>query len=124
MVRVVDRHQLRDEPAHRTAHDVCRLDAERVEQAGCIGGHVAEEICGFCVSAQGGGDVGRAGRIHPGGQPAVAVVETDDAKSATGEQLAKTVVPGEHLHPEPSYEQYRDAVGVAECLVLDLDPVG
>ena len=43
-VRVLDGDGLGDHPAHRRADDVGRVDAERVEQADGVGGHVGEAV--------------------------------------------------------------------------------
>jgi len=41
---VLDRHRLHDHPAHRRADNVRRIDAEMVQQADGISGHVGQPI--------------------------------------------------------------------------------
>ena len=61
---------------------MCGLDAERIEQAGCIIGHVLDGI-GRCHRLsgprlpEGPADIRRPGLVEPGGQAAIAVVEQD-----------------------------------------------
>ena len=43
-VGVLDRHRLHDHPAHRRAGDVGPFDAEVVEQADPVGGHVGQRV--------------------------------------------------------------------------------
>ena len=42
--RVLDGHRLGDHPAHRRPDDVGALDAEVVEQADGVGGHVGQRV--------------------------------------------------------------------------------
>ncbi len=53
----------------------------------------------------------------------VAVVEADDAEAAVGEQAAETVEPGDHLRRQAHHEDQRLAVGLADLLITELDPV-
>ena len=91
-LRLLDGHRLHDHAAHRGADDVGGADAEHVEQAGGVGGHVGERV----------GHLERlAGRrpwrtrsmtsmrtVVEVGRPAdVAVVEADDAEAAVDEAV-------------------------------------
>ena len=60
-------------------------DAERVEQADGVVGHVVERVRRLRIAAERGGDVRQARRLHLGGQAEVAVVEADDVEAALDE---------------------------------------
>ena len=106
---VLDREDLGDHRAHRTSPDVGAFDRERVEQADGVGGHVGQRV------ARPLGEV-RA-------EPDVAVVEADHLEVAIDERLAELVVVSDALRAQSvDHEQHR-VVGVAEAVVVDVDPV-
>jgi hypothetical protein len=67
-VGMVDRHELRDEPAHRGAHDVRCADPECIEHAHGVVGEVVQLVGGLRVAAEGREEVRFAGRLHLGGE--------------------------------------------------------
>ena len=114
---------LGDHPAHRGADDVRRLDPEVVEEPGRVVGHVVERVGEAVAGAEEHRQPPRRRRQQPAREPRVAVVEPDHPEPALGEQLAEPVVPGDQLHAEPHDQDQRLAVGIADLLVGDLDPV-
>ena len=79
--RVLDGDRLGDHPAHRGADDVGRVDAEVVEQAGGVVGHVAKRYGGWPKRGDERGSdqlaQRRRRRVDLGRQADVAVVEAD-----------------------------------------------
>jgi hypothetical protein len=103
-VGVADAEDLGDHPAHGCPHHVGPLDAEVVEHGHRVTGHDLE-VVGAC---------GLVGSSDP------AVVEGDGVEAAHRSALAH---PPAVVGPEPLHQQQRLAVGVAEGLVVDPDPV-
>ena len=120
---MVDGDQLGDEASHRGADDVRGADAEGVQQAHGIVGHVVEPVRRLRVAAERCRHVGVAGVLHIRRQAGVPVVEADDAESAIRQLRAKVVVPADHLSSQAHDQQKRLAGGVSERLVLELDSI-
>jgi len=75
--RVLDRNQLGDHPPHRSSDHVGRLDAQRIEQPGGVGGHVIQAV-------------GLFGLLF-GRETDVPVVEANDVEAACCDLLAEAV---------------------------------
>ena len=122
------RHRLHDHAAHRDADDVRGLEAEVVQQAEGVVGHVVERVRrpGRAAAADEGlhehppGDPARG----PRGAAGVAVVVADHEEPAVGQRLAELRAPPGHRAAEPHHQQQRLAGGVAERLVAELEAVG
>ena len=121
-------HDLHDHPAHRGAHHVRLVDAQRVEQAERIGGHVVEVI--GCVRPfalhhllDRRGKVGHAPGIEARGEARVAIVVADDMEALVGQPLEQRIGPDRELRSQP-HDQQQCGIGlVADRLVFDLDAV-
>ena len=103
-------------------------DAERVEQADDVVGHVAQQIrrrdrLALHRRHERGLDIGDSGVGEPGRLADVAVVEADHVVAATGEGGAEVVVPGDHLRRQAHDENQRRRRRVAEGIEAELDPV-
>ena len=99
------------------------LDAEVVEQAEAVIGHVRRVYGGGPrgrrTSAPGrcGGDA----RAEPAGPTGVAVVVADHVEALGRQQAAEVDVPPGHRAAEPHDQQHGRRVGVAERLVADVE---
>jgi hypothetical protein len=111
--------ELRDHPAHRQPDDVGSLDAQVVEQAGGVSGHVVELIGCSAGAEQKPEQVRHSARLEDGGKACVAVVVADDLVAVRGEDGAKAVVPADQLRAEAADEQ--EGLALAHRLVLDVD---
>ena len=125
---MTDRHELRDRSAIGAAIDVRRPDAERIQQAGAVVGHVLDCVGRIDRLArprllEGPPDIREPGLLETGGEPAIAVVEQDRPEARLAEPVDQRIRPGDELHPEPADHQDRVAAGRAPYLVFDLDPV-
>src|SRR3954466_13024595 len=58
--------------------------------------------------------------VEPGRSPDVAIVESNDEKTARGEVLTEPVAPPDHLRREPRDQHERGVRVVAERLVTEL----
>ena len=117
-------HRLGDHPAHRDADDVRAVDAEVVEHADAVVGHVAEGVGRARLVAQEELLDGRRAVVLEVGRAAdVAVVVADDEVAAGGELLAERVGPAEHLRAEAHHQQHRRVRRVPERLEADLEVV-
>ena len=128
MFGIVGGDQLSDHAAHRSPNDVRLGDAENVEQAHGVGGHVAERIGGRRLgvrveSSDDARDVGRPGGVQMLAQTDVAVVEPDHTKSALNEAIDELVGPARHLRAKAHDQQYGLRPFVTPALVLDADSV-
>ena len=125
--RMTDGQRLGDHPAHRHTDDVGPPDAEHVEQAGCVVGHVVDRVVRLGAARGDGGEhhltAGRRRRGHLGGQTDVSIVEPDHAEAPGHERLDELERPGDELAAESHHEQQRLAVVVAVHVVLDADAV-
>ena len=128
-LRVVDRDELRDHPAHRGAGDMGAVDPERPEEGGGVGRHVVEAV-GRRHGPAGSGlrddraEVGRAERVEMGGPAGVAVVEPDHPK-ALGRQAQTERIRPVHHGRHDAHDQENGRIGHAtEALIDDVDPVG
>src|SRR5690606_21492256 len=117
-IGVLDGERLGDHAAHRGAHHVRGLPAERVHQPGRVLGHVLQEV-GRGPAGSGGARVVEMGR-----QARVAVVEPDDVVPLLRELCAEPVVPVDELGAQPHDQKERAPAGRAEALVRDVDAVG
>ena len=122
--RMLDRDQLRDEPAHRRADDVRRRDVERIEYAGGVVGQVVERVRRLRVARVCGGDVGRPRGLHLGREAGVAIVVADDVEPALDQLIDEALIPRDELGAEAHDQQQRPALRVPVGLVLELDAVG
>ena len=102
---------------------MCRRDAERVEEADRIAGHVVQRIRRVSRTTEQRHDVGRPERVELGGEADIAVVEPRHPESATCDQLAEGVIPFDHLVREPHHKEERRGLGIAEAVVLELEAV-
>ncbi|MCY1225217.1 hypothetical protein D9M72_374070 [compost metagenome] len=130
--RMAQRDLLADGAAHRGADDVGAIDAQRIEQADRIVGHVGQRVrhlarahrhAGQCLPEQ-LGHVGNTRGAQARGLSDVAVVEADDAVAATGQAFAEGFVPRNHLRAQAHDEQQRWRRRIAEAVVGQLDAVG
>jgi len=122
-------HALRDHSAHRGTTHVSLRDAERVEHADRVVGHVGQAVGALHRQAervaQGAEhEVGHALGVEALAQPDVAVVEAHDPKAALDESIHEALVPAEQLHAEAHDEQQRFAAGGPAFLDLDGNAVG
>jgi hypothetical protein len=126
--RIRQRHLLGDHAAHRGADQMRRGDAERVEQADHVVGHVAKLVGRADGNAEesqlqqfGRGQAGAAAEL--GGVADIAVVEPDHPETAGRELLAELVVPKDHLGVQSHDHQHWWGIVGAENLIAKLDAV-
>ena len=121
VIRVLDRDQLCDEPAHRRADDVRRRDVERRQARTGLG---EQRVRRLRVARVRRGNVGRACGLHPGREAGVAIVVADDVEAAFDELVDEAFIPCDELGAETHDQQQRLVFWVAVDLVLDLETVG
>ncbi len=126
-LRIQCRGVLGDHPAHRRTDQVGALDAEHVEQADAVRGHVVERVRSDDPAPQqraGDGDaqVGHAPAGHLAGVAAVAIVEADHPEARGDETVDERIGPRDARHAQAHDEQDRRRVGVAEALVVEIEP--
>jgi len=97
------------------------LDAELVEQAERVVGHVAEQVGRLdreaCHRAH---QVGH-GRVDLGRAAGVAVVVPDDVEAAIRKLAAQLQVPVDEVHTQAHHEQEGRVGGIAERLIGDVE---
>jgi hypothetical protein len=121
-VGMLDGHGLRDLATHGGTEDVSFFDAEGIEEAGGVGGHIGEGVGGGGVIAgESGGEIGRRSGGHVGGMAGVAIVEADDLDTVIDKHVAEGVGPVNHLCCATHDHEQRGRVGRAELLVGDVD---
>ncbi len=122
---MLDRQRLADHAAHGSADNVCRVDAEVVEQSHRVVGHVGQQIGGFDEAPRQQAlhhlAIGRDRRVDVRREPHVAVVEADHLEAASDEPLDELQRPGHELSAESHHKEQRFAF--SKYLVLDGDPV-
>jgi hypothetical protein len=97
------------------------LDAEVIEQADAVGGHLGQGVGrGALVAAEDLAERRDGGLAEHRRAADVAVVVADDEEAAGGELLAERLLPAEHLRAQPHDEQHGGIGGIAERLVADL----
>ena len=89
---MADRHELRNRPAIGAAVDVRRLDAERIQQAGAVVGHVLDGVGRIDRLArprllEGTAYIREPGFLEAGGESAVAIVEQDRPETRLAEPV-------------------------------------
>jgi hypothetical protein len=102
---------LGDHPAHRHTDEVGGVDAEGVEHADGIGGHVPDPVR-------------RTGPVDVGGQPDVPVVELHDPVPGSDEALDQLTWPPQHRRPASHHQEHRHPVRSAQLLVPQRHSVG
>jgi len=127
-VRVPGRHQLADHAAHRSPHDVRGPNAEGVQQARRVEGHVLEAVRNVRGQAEARPEyraqqVRTPERVHLLRQAAVPVVEPNDAEAVLVEHPAEGLRPAHELHAQPHDQQHGGSTFVPERLVFQLDSV-
>ncbi len=100
------------------------IDAQRVEEADGIGGHVVEAIRRLRIAGQCGPHIRWACDIQVRGEARIAIVESDDMECPAGELGAEVVVPRDQLGTEARDEQDGRVNRIAGGFVLDVDTVG
>ncbi len=102
------------------------LDAEGVQQAGGVVGHVSQRVGGHGYHPCGGrrDHIRDARIVEPGGQTHIAIVETDDVETPRHQLVDEVVFPRDQLSSEAHDEQERRVGRIAGRLVFDLYPVG
>ena len=119
---------LGDHPAHARADDVRLLDAQRIEQAGPVIGHIGQRIGHFGLQPELGEErhLDQPRRLDPielVAEADIAIVVADDAETAAGKRLDQFVGPQRQLCAEPHDQQHGRGGLVALFLVVNLDPV-
>ena len=113
---------LGDHAAHRGADHVGAVEAEGVEQARGVVGHVVQGVGRAAdPAAQELGGARRRHVLEVRRAPDVAVVEADDEEAATGQLGTEVLVPGEHLRAQPHDQEQRRVAAVAEGVVAEAD---
>ncbi len=121
---MIDGHQLGDESAHRCADHVRGSDAQGVEQADAVVGHVVERVSRLSTARERCHHIRLAGAFHLRRETDVSVVVANDMETAGGELLAEVLFPADHLGTEAHHEQERRVLWIPKRLELDVDPVG
>ena len=120
------RQHLRDHAAHRRADDMGALDAEVVQQALHVVGHVDQRVGHLAAAARHVAQHPRVDRavgllaVQLRRQAGVAVVEADDAVALFDQLRAEPVRPHRQLGADAHDQQHGRGVGVAEILVEQL----
>jgi len=98
------------------------LDAEVVQEAEAVGGHVVQGVRRAGGQAGEGTDQGATADAapQPRGPPGVTVVEAHHVEAVLGQLPAQLLVPPRERAAEAHDEQQRLAVGTAEGLVAQL----
>jgi hypothetical protein len=97
------------------------LDAEVIEHADAVAGHVGERVGRAAVTLEQLQQARRGLVLEMRRAADVAVVVADHVEPALGQLPAEVVVVGDHLGAEAHDQQHRRVPGIAEGLEADLD---
>ena len=125
---MVDRHQLGNHPAHRRADHMRAGDAQRLEQASAVIGHIPESIGHPCGKADPlAQDLPHQARctlaLELVRQADIAVVVADDAVPLAHQRLDKLVRPQRHLGAEAHHQQDHFMFGIAIVFIEQLKAI-
>ena len=122
-------HVLPDHAAERRPDDVGRSEAESVDYAYGVIGHVGQRVGSLYGPAVQDGEQGFdriAGRlvIQPGAEADIPIVEADHVVTTIGQPTTETLGPHGQLGIQPHDQEDRGIGRTAHLLDLDGDPVG
>ncbi|MDQ0989325.1 hypothetical protein QFZ74_000553 [Streptomyces sp. V3I7] len=120
-VRVPGRHRLRDHAAHGHADQMGAVDAEVVEEAVGVGGHVAQVVGVRPGSGQQLPQPSRRRCADPAGASGVPVVVPDHPETALDEAADHPLRPGGEVETQAGDEEKRGPVGRTLHAVADPD---
>jgi hypothetical protein len=119
---MLDRSGLSDGSTHGCADEVGALEAQHIQQADGIRGHVRERIGHRGqVATEHRRQIGR-GRMGKMGRPAhIAVVEPNQVEPALHEGRTETIRPSDQLRRQSLDEQHRRRLGIPQPFVRDIE---